>query len=195
MRLLPKPIPVVAAAILLHFASPFSVSAATNYVAYGGPTTAGYNFRPSNLTIDVGDTVIWTNAGGVHTVTGPTNEPLCGTTQNVQACTNTFDVSGVFAYECLNHYFAPFYMTGVVNVVGVTLSPAVLTNAVWTNGNFVFKVLSAANHTNIVQAATNLAAASDWVSLDTNVPATNSFIFTDTNAEQFPFRFYRVVNP
>jgi plastocyanin len=195
MKLLSRTLPVVTAAICLRMGSPFSASAATNYVAYGGPTTADYNFRPSNLSINVRDTVIWTNAGGVHSVTGlNTNEPLCGMTDGVSGCTNTFNLSGVFAYECNIHFGAPFYMTGVVNVAGAPLSPAILTNAVWTNGMFVFKVLSAANQTNIVQAATNLPAA-NWVSLDTNAPATNNFIFSDTNANQFPLRFYRVVNP
>lgn len=187
----------ITAAILLHVGGTLPVSAATNYVAFGGPNSStDYNFRPSNLTINQGDTVIWTNAGGLHTVTGlNTNEPLCGATVGVQACTNTFSIPGVFTYECSIHVGAPYYMTGVVNVVGAPLSPAVLTNATWTNGMFVFKVLSVANQTNIVQGTTNLAAASDWVPLDTNIPATNSFIFTDTNADQFPLRVYRVVKP
>jgi plastocyanin len=193
MKLLFKGVSAVALVVLWRLVSPFSTSAATNYVAYGGPTTAYYNFRPSNLTIQAGDTVIWTNAGGVHTVTGlSTGEPLCGNSA-VNACTNTFNTPGVFLYQC-NFHAASFNMTGVVNVVGVSLSPAALTNAVWTNGDFVFTAVTTPNQTNVVQAATNLAAA-NWLPLDTNVPATNTFTFTDTNATRFPSRFYRVVQP
>lgn len=183
----------VACAFLFCQGSSLSASAATNYVAYGGPSVAYYNFRPSSLTIHVGDTVIWTNAGGPHTVTGLSpGEPLCGGNE-VNACTNVFTFPGTFLYQCNNH--VSLGMTGVVNVVGAPLSPGILTNGYWTNGDFAFKVLSAANQTNIVQAATNLAGSANWVSLDTNVPAGNTFTFTDTNATQFRHRFYRVVAP
>ena len=190
MKLLSKTAAVVSVATLSHFGSPLLASATTNYVAFGD-----YYFSPSVLTIHVGDTVIWTNVNTtlIHTVTGLSpSEPLCGNS-DVNACTNTFSFAGDFLYQCNNHYFLG--MTGAVQVLPLPSSPAVLTNGTWTNGNFVFKVLSTSNQTNIVQAATNLAAASDWVSLNTNVPATNNFIFTDTNANQFPLRFYRVVSP
>ena len=190
MKLLSKTFAIVTVAILLHFGGPLSAFAKTNYVAFGA-----YYFSPSVLTIHVGDTVIWTNVSTtlIHTVTGlSASEPLCGNS-DVNACTNTFTFAGDFLYHCNNHYFLG--MTGAVQVLSLPFSSAVLTNAMWSNGNFVFKVLSTPNQTNIVQAATNLAAASDWVSLDTNVPATNNFTFTDTNANQVPLRFYRVVNP
>lgn len=169
-----------------------SARAATNYVAFGG---SSLTFRPSALTIHVGDTVIWTNAGGFHTVTGSSpGEPLCGCTSgNTSALTNTFTFAGTFPYYCVYHQ--SFGMTGVINVVGAPPSPAVLGNAAWTNGGFVFKALTTPNQTNVVQATTNLTAAPSWISLDTNVPATNFFIFTDPNAARFPHRFYRVVQP
>lgn len=177
---------IVAGAMLL--ATVPAVTAATNYVAYGN-----YYFSPSDLTIRAGDTVIWTNAGGLHTVTGlSTGEPLCGNS-SVNTCTNTFSTPGVFLYQCDFHY--SLGMTGVVRVLSLSGTPAVLTNAIWTNGNFVFRVLSTANQTNIVQAATGLTGASNWVSLDTNVEAGSNFVFTDTNASRFPTRFYRVVQP
>ncbi|MDE3067510.1 MAG: hypothetical protein KGJ60_08160 [Verrucomicrobiota bacterium] len=189
MNFLPIRFRAVVESVLLCFGSPLLTSAATNYVAFGN-----FYFSPSVLTIQVGDTVIWTNAGGFHTVTGlTTNEPLCGPAQGVQACTNTFHVPGIFPYQCNIHYL--YGMTGVVNVVGAPLSSAVLTNAVWTNGGFVFTALTTPNQTNIVQATTNLAVASNWVSLETNVPAGDVLRFTDTNASQFPGRFYRVVEP
>jgi plastocyanin len=190
MKILSKAFPIVAAAMAMRFGGPFSASAATYYVAYGD-----FYFSPSVLTIHVGDTVIWTNSTTslIHTVTGLSpGEPLCGGS-TVNACTNTFSFAGDFLYQCNFHF--SLGMTGAVQALPLAPTSPVLTNGVWTNGNFVFKVLSTANQTNIVQAATNLGTASDWVSLDTNVLATNTFIFTDTNANQFPLRFYRVVNP
>lgn len=189
-----KPFPrvlLLAAIGSLGLVGPRSALAATNFVAFGD-----YYFKPSVLTIHVGDTVVWTNVNTgllIHTVTGLSpGERLCGS-NNVNACTNTFNVPGDFLYECIHHYFLG--MTGAVQVLPLPTS-AVLTNAArLTNGDFEFTTLTAPNQTNIVQGTTNIAAASDWVSLDTNVPATNSFRFTDTNAEKFPFRFYRVVNP
>lgn len=180
---------VVVMMVLWSLAHPGSIFAATNYVAFGN-----YYFKPSSLTIQAGDTVIWTNAGGFHTVTGlTTNEPLCGAAQGIQACTNTFNKPGVFPYQCNLHY--TLGMTGVVNVVGGSLSSAVLTHAAWTNGGFVFTAVTTPNQTNIIQATTNLAGVANWVSLDTNVPATNTFTFTDTNATQFRRRYYRVKEP
>ncbi len=187
MKLLKKARPVVAVTAILGLAWPVTTFAATNYVAFGN-----FFFRPSDLTIHAGDTVIWTNAGGTHTVTGMAGDTLCGPSA-VNACTDTFTATGVFPYECLFH--ASFGMTGVVRVVGLPPSPAILTNAMWTNGDFVFRVLSAPSQTNIVQAATNLGGAANWVSLETNVPATNVFLFSDTNASLFRLRLYRVVQP
>lgn len=186
MKLLSRKSPVVVVIVLWCLALPGSILAATNYVAFGN-----YYFKPSSLTIHVGDTVIWTNAGGFHTVTGQTaSEPLCGSSQGIQSCTNTFNEPGVFPYRCNLHY--SLGMTGVVSVAGVLPSTAVLTNAAWTNGGFVFTALTTASQTNIVQAATNLAGTANWISLQTNVPTTNTFTFTDTNATRFQRRFYRV---
>ena len=191
MKLLPKALPPgVVGALLFCLGGQVSAAAVTNYVAFGN-----FYFNPKVLTNHVGDTVIWTNAGGFHTVTGgSTNEPLCGCTSGtIQAFTNTFTIPGIFPYYC--YYHRSLGMTGEVVVVGAPPVPGLLTNGYWTNGDFVFSVLGTANQTNVVQAAANLAGASNWVSLDTNVPATNVFIFTDTNAARFPRRFYRVVEP
>lgn len=167
--------------------------AATTNVAYGG---ASFTFRPANLTINAGDTVIWTNASGAHNVIGDTaGEPLCGCVgTSIPGFTNTFTIPGDYFYHCSFHQ--SFGMTGVVHVAASAVSPAVLTNAAsFTNGTFVFTIISTANHTNVIQATTNLANAGNWVSLTTNFPATNRFNFTDTTANLFPSRSYRVVQP
>jgi len=170
-----------------------SAPAATTNVAYGG----AFTFRPAVVTIQQGDTVIWTDAGTIHnhTVTGPASDPLCGGAL-VTSCSWTFTNAGSFAYKC-NTHGATFGMTGLVVVASapVPVVPALLTNmTVLSNGQAQFQVLSTALHTNQVQASANLAL-SNWITISTVFPATNSFIVTDSNAPGFELRFYRVVQP
>src|SRR5436309_2773726 len=47
-------------AIVALFCTAVDLRAATNVVMFGGSTLT---FRPKNLTINVGDTVVWSNAG------------------------------------------------------------------------------------------------------------------------------------
>jgi plastocyanin len=164
--------------------------AATNFVAFGGINST---FRPDTLTINVGDTVIWTNAGGPHTVTGAGAEPLCGAA-SVSACTNTFTTAGSFSYVCNFHFFSG--MTGLIVVNGDSAAVPVLTNTLrLTNGFLTFTVLNTADRTNIIQTSTNLASSNNWVPIATLVPNTNRYDFTDSNSPSFNLRFYRVLLP
>ncbi len=73
------------------------------------------SFTPKSLTIHAGDTVNWTNKGGFHTVTGDTAaEPLCGSSQGINSCTETFINAGTFPYRCIFH--ANFGMVGTIIV-------------------------------------------------------------------------------
>jgi plastocyanin len=186
---LKKFIPVAVVVMMVSTGSHSAIAAITNIV-YGG---AALTFRPANVTINAGDTVVWSNASGVHNVVGTTaGTPLCGCAgTSIPGFTNTFNVPGDYLYQCSFH--AGFGMTGIVHVAS-TGNP-ILTNAtaVFTNHSFIFTITNTANHTNIVQAATDLAGA-NWVPLLTNFSSTNGFRFTDTNAV-FSNRFYRVVQP
>ena len=165
--------------LALFLAGAATVPAATTNVAYGGPALT---FRPAVITINQGDTVIWTQApGGLsnHTVTGPASDPLCGGSV-VISCSWTFTNAGTFLYHCNTH--AGFGMTGAVNVVTAPVSvvAAVLTNlTVLSNGLAQFQVLSTASHTNHVQASGDIAS-SNWTTISTVFPSTNSFIVTDS---------------
>ena len=95
-------------------------------VAPGGSLT----FNPSTVNISVGDTVRWTWAASLHSVTSgqpcqadsqfcSPNDMSCfpGVTSNAGAVyTHTFTRSGAYSYHCLVH--CAFGMTGVVNVSG-----------------------------------------------------------------------------
>jgi len=106
-----------------------SVSAATFFV---GPKRLGvfpnqfFVWNPTNVVINVGDTVMWTNLGSIHSLKPtPTNSPeqFCGTgTNEIANCTVTFSTSGTFRYDCFQHIAT---MTGSVIVLGPT---AVITN-------------------------------------------------------------------
>jgi plastocyanin len=182
-------------ALAAVMALPFGgeANAATTNVTY-----MNFAFSPKDIAINAGDTVIWKNLGGTHTVTGDSPaQPLCGCSgTSIPGFTNTFIFTGDFAYHCSFHGGSPFFMTGIVHVVSTPATPALLTNArSFTNGTFVFTAISTAFHTNIVQASTNLTDSASWIPLMTNYPVTNIFNFTNSNAVQFRNRYYRVVQP
>ena len=93
-------------------AVPASVLAQTTYIV-----TVGDNFfQPDELTIQVGDTVEWRNAGGGNSHNVRANN---GSFQSVTASSFVFSVTfnsaGVNNYRCTVH---PATMTGVVTVQG-----------------------------------------------------------------------------
>ncbi len=72
-------------------------------------TAQNFSFTPSAVTIAVGDSVSFNNAGGEHNVTGynpaPPPERFCGTTLVGPGpmCLVTFTNTGVFRYLCVPH--------------------------------------------------------------------------------------------
>jgi plastocyanin len=94
-------------------------------------TFPNYSYNPKVLSIQAGDTVIWTNLSTIHSVTSDTPpETLCGTTPVPGGkCTNTFLAAGTYFYHCVNHGASG--MTGVVNVAAVAVPPTLaITNPV-----------------------------------------------------------------
>ena len=80
-------------------------------------------FTPSAITIDVGDTVVWTNFGGTHNVNGSTatfsgNPVSFGSGAAAPAgwvYSFKFNVAGTYDYQCDPH--AGIGMTGTITVV------------------------------------------------------------------------------
>jgi hypothetical protein len=62
-------------------------------------------------------------------------------------------------------------------------------------GGFTFTVQANAAQTMLIQATTNMADPTAWVTIATNPPGSSVFSFTDTNSAQYPVRFYRTVAP
>jgi plastocyanin len=93
------------------FVAPTTRAATTNVVF------SNYTFTPETVTIQAGDTVVWTNAGGIHTVTGDGADPFCGAGY-ATTCSNTFTTAGTFPYHCVFHQ--SIGMVGTVIVTAVT---------------------------------------------------------------------------
>ncbi|HXG49464.1 MAG TPA: Ig-like domain-containing protein, partial [Methylomirabilota bacterium] len=96
-----------------------------------------FSFTPNALTILPGETVLFTNRGGSHSVTGFGAEAFCGTPL-VQFCNVTFNNPGFFPYRCRPHSSAVgggFQgMTGAVTVANSVVRPPVIQVASPTNG-------------------------------------------------------------
>ena len=73
-----------------------------------------YFFEPSNIMVNVGTTIRWTNTGSrAHTTTGDNGEWNSGSLGNSQTYTFTFVSTGTFNYHCDIHPF----MTGTITVI------------------------------------------------------------------------------
>jgi len=102
---------VPAAAGLAALAIAMGVTAAPVLAADAAVTIEGFAFSPQSVTVNVGDSVTWTNNdGATHTATGSgfdTGNIAGGASQSV-----TFQSAGTFAYSCSIHPT----MTGTVVV-------------------------------------------------------------------------------
>lgn len=88
-----------------------------------------FSYSPETVTIQVGDTVVWTNAGGVHTVTGDGEDPFCGPDAISTSCSETFMSAGTFPYHCVFH--RSLGMVGTVIVMsGTVTNPPTETNRI-----------------------------------------------------------------
>src|SRR5688572_21470587 len=108
------------------------IAASSVLAADSAVTIAGFAFDPTTVTIQVGDSVTWTNQdSAAHTATAGDGSFDTGPIVNGASDTVTFDTAGTFAYICSIHP----QMTGSVVVEaaaapapttgdGVTITPA-----------------------------------------------------------------------
>jgi plastocyanin len=72
--------------------------------ADGSVTIADFAFAPSSVTVNVGDSVTWTNEDDVaHTATADDGSFDTGNIENGESGTATFDEAGTFEYFCQPH--------------------------------------------------------------------------------------------
>jgi LPXTG-motif cell wall-anchored protein len=107
--------------------------------APGAVTIADFSFRPATVTVDVGDSVTWSNQDDVeHTATGSSGSFDTGLIEPGASASATFDEAGSFSYICTPHPF----MKGTVVVRGAsgggdtpTEAPAPTTDSTDTGGS------------------------------------------------------------
>jgi len=102
----------LAVLILALLATP--VMAATHNVTVG-PDTA---FHPAQLTIQAGDTVVWTNAGGLHNVHADDNSFGNSVSTDAWTFSRTFAAAGTVGYHCQEHGGPGVGMFGTITVQG-----------------------------------------------------------------------------
>ncbi len=82
-----------------------------------GDTISDFKFTPGSLTIHVGDTVTWTNAGPTsHTATATDHSFDTGVLAKGASGSHTFTTAGTFSYICTIHPF----MKGTIVVLAST---------------------------------------------------------------------------
>src|SRR6185369_7380612 len=86
--------------LLAGFASASSLKAATTTINTG----PGNVFNPANVTINVGDTVMW-NIGATHTlqIEAVSGSGTCGAVINPPTFSMVFNTVGVYRYHCTIH--------------------------------------------------------------------------------------------
>ena len=108
-----------------------------------------YEFSPSELTIAPGETVAFINVEGTHDVNGITNsitgEPFnnpedfylnesTGTTSGVCMGVVTFNIPGVYNYDCSVGFHADLGMVGTITVDGFSLIDLMTSNTLQESG-------------------------------------------------------------
>jgi plastocyanin len=89
--------------------------------AAGSVTIRDFSFGPKAITVHVGDTITWANAGPTdHTATADDGAFDTGTLKAGQNGSHTFASAGSFAYHCTLHPF----MRGTVQVLAAASAPA-----------------------------------------------------------------------
>lgn len=125
-------VPFVALAVLAAGALAAPAGATTFSVAVGA--NGGFSYSPSQLTIQVGDTVTWTNDSGTpHNVTADDGSFRCangcddtgghGSPTSSWTASRTFHDAGVIHYHCEVHGFA---MAGTITVQAQATSPGAI---------------------------------------------------------------------
>ncbi len=97
------------------------IAASSVLAADSAVTIAGFAFDPATVTIQVGDSVTWTNQdSAAHTATAGDGSFDTGSIANGASDTVTFDTAGTFAYICSIHP----QMAGSVVVEAAAATPA-----------------------------------------------------------------------
>ncbi len=156
-------------------------------ISVGGGANA---FSPSSLTIDQGDSVVWTNAGGFHNVDGtlatyPSN-PAGFTNGSASSASWVygvkFDIPGTYTYQCNPHAGGGMIGTIIVTPAAV-MNPEVAFTAAGTSVNENAGTVSI----NLSIANSNMTATTVDVSVGMSSTATGGMDYTFTSPTTITF--------
>ena len=111
---MPYRLPFQLAVLSLALLVTAPLAAATHNVTVG-PDTA---FHPAQLTIQAGDTVVWTNIGGLHNVHADDNSFGNSVSTDAWTFSRTFNAAGTVGYHCQEHGGPGVGMFGTITVQG-----------------------------------------------------------------------------
>ena len=149
-------------------------------------TVDDFGFSPSELTIDVGDTVIWVNGDELfpHSTTSDSSYWRYVFVDQGEEFPYTFNSVGVFTY----YDEVDSIHKGKITVTASSPTLITLQSPRIEAGKFLFDATGlTAGRTNVLQASTNLTS---WTAISTNVAASTSMTFT--NVTSFSHRFFKV---
>ncbi|MFK7948055.1 MAG: lamin tail domain-containing protein [Saprospiraceae bacterium] len=162
-------------------------STVVHNIAVGGGANS---FSPSSLTINQGDSVVWTNAGGFHNVNGTTTtypaNPVGFTNGAADGAAWVFgfkfDVAGSYTYQCDPH-------AGGGMVGTITVNPAVTPDPEVQFASTSMTVDENAGTVNIMLSITdaNVNATAVDVSVDMSSTATSGMDYTFTSPTTVTF--------
>jgi plastocyanin len=158
------------------------------YAGSVGVDISGFAFKPANVNINVGDSVVWTQKDTTsHTSTSDTGLWDSKLLSINKTWTNTFTSAGTFPYHCTPHTF----MKGSVTVSNAVVAmPPQLVGATWTSaGAFQFTINGTAGTTYLIQGSLDLTS---WNTLQTLTATSSSLVVTDSPPARVTARFYRV---
>ncbi|HTI70654.1 MAG TPA: plastocyanin/azurin family copper-binding protein [Candidatus Limnocylindria bacterium] len=145
-----------------------SVSAGTTNIV----TLSGTSFSPPDLTIQVGDTITFTNKGGFHSVVCQGTDAFCGSHPTAQSApwgfSFTYANAGTYPFRCTVHS-ANFTsgMHGSVTVQTPTNTPPTLEALKLIDGGlFRFTISGKSGLQEIVESSPDLV---HWTPVSTNL--------------------------
>jgi|KBSSwiStaDraftv2_1062776.scaffolds.fasta_scaffold149526_1 plastocyanin len=149
-------------------------------------------YAPAVLRIKPGESVLFTNAGGAHTVSGTGAEPFCGSAfVPIEFCRATLNTVGSYPYRCVFHSASQAAgMTGTVSVATFNRPPLVELLSPASNMTVPFgnNITLQARALDVDGSLTTV----QFVNTTTNATSTNTtVIFADT---VFPYA-YTMTNP
>jgi plastocyanin len=151
---------------------------------------ANLSFQPPSVTINQGDSVVWTQKDTIqHTSTSDMGLWDSGLLSLNGTFTSTFANAGTFPYHCTVHAFMKASVVVQATVTNPPPTAPTLSAPLFSSGKFQFSVTAAAGQNYIVQASADLK---NWITIQTNKAAANAFNITDSQTAGNNPRFYRV---